>query len=159
MNSNSKNFVRFSLILCLLIAVGLDNTKAQEPSVSGVYTLIEVNGEKLPAVSWTKKSNGERCNEEISKGALFVDSEGRLAAFVTARDICLHEDGTETIVKEGSTIFPGSYMMSGKQLILQFELLPEDRNQAELDGDFLVVKDEGIGEYEGQSAEFVFRRQ
>ncbi|MFQ6006151.1 MAG: hypothetical protein ACE5OQ_11685 [Woeseia sp.] len=160
MKNHAQRLFRVSLIAFLGFAVSWVTSQAQEVSVSGIYLLIEVNGEKLPAASWTKKSNGERCREEVLEGAMFLDSIGRFAAFVTTRDVCLDEDGSETAIKEESVIWPGSYEKSGNQVTLQyeFELWP-DPDQAVLNGDLLVLKDEGVGEYEGQSTEFVLRRK
>jgi len=160
MKNHAQRLFRVSLIAFLGFAVSWVTSQAQEASVSGVYLLIEVNGEKLPAASWTKKSNGERCKTETLGGALLLDSKGRFAAFVTERNVCLHEDGSESTIKEESVIWPGSYNMSGNQVTLQyeFELWP-DPDQAVLNGDHLVVKSEGVGDYEGQSTEFIFRRE
>lgn len=159
MNNHMRRFSIASLITLLGTVVGLVISQAQEPSVSGVYSLIEVNGGELPAVSWTKNSNGERCTEEILEGALFLDSKGRFAAFVTERDVCLREDGLETEVNKESVIWPGSYKVSGDQVTLEYDFEQwSDPDQAAIKGDFLVLNSEGVGDYEGQSTEFVFRK-
>lgn len=153
MKKYGKKFFRVSLITFLGIAVGLGVSQAQEPSVSGVYLLIEVNGEKLPAVTWTNKPNGERCKEEILGGAVLLDSEGRSAAFLTARDVCLHEDGSETAAWEGSLIFPGTYNISGNQITIE-DVFGTD--QAILKGDLLVYKTGGEGR---PITEFVLQKE
>ena len=155
MKKYGKKIFRVSLITFLGIAVGLGVSQAQEPSVSGVYLLIEVNGEKLPAVLKGKPNNlggcaacGERCKEEILGGALLLDSEGRSAAFLTERDVCLHEDGSETAAGENSLIFPGTYNISGNQITNETVF---GTDQAILKGDLLVYKTGG--------EEYVFQRE
>ena len=49
-----------NLITLLGLIVAWGDSQAQEASVAGIYSLIEVDGEKLPAFSWTEKANGER---------------------------------------------------------------------------------------------------
>ena len=152
MKKYGKKFFRVSLITFLGIAVGLSVSQAQEPSVSGVYLLIEFNGEKLPAF-YKRKPNDERCKEEILGGALLLDSEGRSAAFLTERDVCLHEDGSETAAWEGSLIFPGTYNISGNQITIEDDFGP---SQAILKGDLLVYKIGGEG---SPITEFVLQRE
>jgi len=147
-----------NLITLLGLIVAWGDSQAQEASVAGIYSLIEVDGEKLPAFSWTEKANGERCKQEILEGALLLDSEGRLAALVTERDFCAHEDGSEAAGKEASTIFPGSYKISGSQIILQFEIGPNP-DHGVLTGDLLVVTEGGgADDRDGRTTEYVFRR-
>jgi hypothetical protein len=117
--------------------------------------LIEVNGEKLPAVSWTKKSNGERCKTETLGGALLLGSEGQWASLVTERNVCVHEDGSETADEEASMMFAGSYKISGNQITLQDEA---SADQAILKGDLLVLTVVGVGVFDGQTTEYVLRR-
>lgn len=155
-----KNQLRILFVSSLIafsgILVGSSMSLAQEATVAGIYLLIEVNGKNLPAVSETKMSNGVRCNEETLEGALIFNSDGRYAAFITSREICLHEDGSKSITKEESEIWPGSYKISDNQVTLQydFELWP-DPDHAVLKGGLLVYESGG----EGQAiTEFVFRR-
>ena len=160
MNNHMRRFSIASLITLSWTVVGLVVSQAQEPSVSGVYSLIEVNGAELPAVSWTKNSNGDRCTEEILEGALFLDSKGRFAAFVTVRDVCLQEKGFETEANKESVIWPGSYKISGNQVTLNYDFEQwSEPDQAAINGDLLVLNLEGVGDYEGQSTEIVFRRE
>ncbi len=152
MKKYGEKIFRVSLITFLGIAVGSGVSQAQEPSVSGVYLLIEVNGEKLPAVSWTNEPNGERCTE-ILGGAVLLDSEGRSAAFLTERDVCLHEDGSETAAMENSVIFRGKYDISGNQITIEDDF---GTDQAILKGDLLVYKTGGEGR---PITEFVLQRE
>lgn len=147
--STADNFAQ----AVMAVAVDLGVLQDQDPSVPGVYLLIEVNGAQLPAVSWTTKPNGERCKNEILEGALFLDAEGRSAAFLTERDICLQDDGSESAVKENSVIFPGSYVASGNQITIEDDF---GTDQAVLNGDVLVYKTGGEGR---PITEFVLRRE
>jgi hypothetical protein len=153
---NSKQRL-FGIIWVALVgfAVGLGISETSEPLAPGIYLLIEVNGEKLPAVSWTKKSNGERCKTETLGGALLLDSKGQWASLVTERDVCVHEDDSETAGEKASTMFAGSYKISGNQITLQDET---SADQAILKGDLLVLTIVGVGVFEGQTTEYVLRR-
>ncbi len=153
--SSKQRLFGISVVSFLVFSVGLGISQTPEPSVPGIYSLIEVNGEKLPAVSWTKKSNGERCKTETLGGALLLGSEGRWASLVTERDVCLHEDGSETAGKEASIVFTGSYKVSGNKITLQDE---GSEDQAALEGDLLVLTVVGVGVFEGQTTKYVLRR-
>jgi len=137
----------------MAVAVDLGVLQDQDPSVPGVYLLIEVNGGQLPAISWTTKPNGERCKNEILEGALLFDAEGRSAAFLTERDACLHDDGSESAAKEYSVIFPGSYVVSGNQIAIEDDF---GTDQAILNGNILIYK---TGGESGPITEFAFRRE
>ncbi len=147
--STADNFAQ----AVMAVAVDLGIFQDQDPSVPGVYLLIEVNGGQLPAISWTTRPNGERCKKEILEGALFLDGEGRSAAFLTERDVCLHNDGSESAVKENSVIFPGSYVVSGNQITIEDDF---GTDQAVLNGNILVYKTGGANE---PITEFAFRRE
>ena len=154
MSSKQKLF-GIALVAFVGFAVGSGISQTSEPSVSGVYLLIEVNGEKLPAVSWTKKSNGERCKTETLGGALLLGSEEQWASLVTERNVCVHEDGSETADEEASMMFAGSYKISGNQITLQDEA---SADQAILKGDLLVLTVVGVDVFDGQTTEYVLRR-
>ena len=152
---SKKSLFGISSVAFLMLAAGLGVSQAPMPSVPGVYLLIEVNGKTLPAVSWTKAAAGKRCKTETLAGALLLDSEGRWASLVTERDVCVHEDGSETADKESSMIFNGTYKISGNQITLQDETSVD---QAILKGELLVLKVVGVGLFEGQTTEYVLRR-
>ena len=153
--SSKQRLFGISLAAFLMLSVGLGISQTSEPLVPGVYLIIEVNGEKLPAISWTKESNGKRCKTETLGGALLLDSEGRWASLVAERDICLHEDGSETTGKEASIMFTGLYKVSGNHITLQDE---GSADQAVLNGDLLVLTVVGVGVFEGQTTKYVLRR-
>ena len=154
MNAHLQRLIGVSLIAFLVFAGGLGMSQAQESSVSGVYLLIEVNGEKLPAVSWSTSSNGERCKTETLGGALLLDLAGRSASFVTEREVCVLANGSENVGREASTMFTGSYRISGDQLTIEDEV---SSDTAALKGGLLIVKVAGVGVYVGQTTEFVLQ--
>ncbi len=125
------------------IAIDPGVVQDQEPSVPGIYLLVEMNGTQLPAVSWTTKPSGQRCRNEILEGALIFDAEGRSAAFVTDREVCLHDDGSESAAQENSVIFPGSYVVSGNQITIEDDF---GTDEAVLNGNILLYKTGGAGE-------------
>lgn len=153
--SLKPRFFGISLVALLGFAVALSVSRASEQSVPGAYLLVEVNGEKLPALSWTKEVKGQRCKIETLGGALLLDSEGRWASLVTERDVCVHEDGSENTTDESSVMFTGSYKISGNQITLQDET---SSDEATLKGDVLVLEVVGVGVFEGQTAKYVLRR-
>lgn len=146
--STADNFAQ----AVMTVAVDLGVLQDQDPSVPGVYLLIEKNGAQLPAVSWSTKPNGERCKNEILEGALLFDAEGRSAAFLTERDTCLHDDGSESAVKEHSVIFPGTYVVAGNMITIEDDF---GTDQSVLNGNILVYKTGGESE---PTTEFAFRR-
>ena len=154
MSSKQKLF-GIILVTSVGFTVGLGASQTSDPAVPGVYSLVEVNGEKLPAVSWTNKSNGERCKTETLGGALLLDSKGQWASLVTEREVCLHEDGSETAHEKASLMFTGSYKSSGNQITLQDGA---SADQAVLTGDRFVLTVVGVGVFEGQTTEYVLRR-
>jgi len=114
--SSKQKLFGITLVALVGLMVGSGTSQTSEPALPGIYSLIEVNGEKLPAVSWTSESNGKHCNTETLGGALLLDSEGQWASLVTERDVCLHDDGSETAHEEVSSMFMGSYESSGNQI-------------------------------------------
>lgn len=96
------------LVTLFAFTVALKVSEAADGSEPGIYLLVEIDGEKLPAYSLTtKEKEGQRCKEQVLEGVVLLDSEGRFAVFVTARDICVDESGSETVGKEASFIIPG----------------------------------------------------
>jgi hypothetical protein len=137
----------------MAVAVDLGVLQDQDPSVPGVYLLIEVNGGQLPAVSWKTMPNGDRCSNEIFEGAVIFDAEGRSSAYISERDVCLHDDGSESTAKEGSVIFPGTYVVSGNQITIKDDF---GTDHAVLNGKILVYKTGGEGR---PVTEYAFRKQ
>jgi hypothetical protein len=153
MNNHVQRRFGVSTVAFLSLTVGWGISQAEEVSVAGIYSLVEVDGEQLPANSWTEKLDGERCKQVILKGVLLLDSEGRSAAFLTERVFCASEGDSENVGKEHSVIFAGSYTSSGNQIALQDDF---GTDRAVVEGDILVYETGG----EGQPTEkFVFRKQ
>ena len=113
-NRVQRQFVVSAVALLSLIA-GWNISEAEDASVAGVYLLMEVNGEQLPANLWTENLDGERCRQVILKGVLLLDSEGRSSAFLTERVFCPSEDASENGGKEQSVILAGTYAVSRNQ--------------------------------------------
>jgi len=137
--------------LGLIVSWGI--SQAEEASVAGVYLLIEMNGEQLPANSWAEKPDDKRCKQVILQGALLLDSEGRSAAFITERVACPNEGGPETLEKKHSVIFAGSYTISGNQITIEDDF---GTDEAVIKGDVLVYETGGDGR---PIEEFVFRKE
>lgn len=153
MKTCMRTIFSISLFIFLGIAVGLGTSQAEEASVAGIYLLIEMNGEQLPANSWTEKPDGKRCKQVLLEGSLLLDSEGRSAAFITERVVCPNEDGSETVGKEHSVIFAGSYTVSGDQITIEDDF---GQDRAVVEGDVLVYQTGGEGR---PIEELVFRKE
>jgi glyoxylate utilization-related uncharacterized protein len=130
----------------------LSGSEAAVQSVVGAYDLISVNGQNLPAVVWTSEENDKHCEYKSSGGAVILTLDGRAAAYSLERINCAHTDGSTSSDLQPFLMFTGNYKVSGDQIML-FE---EDK--AFLDGDLLVLTVTGILKFEGQTAEFVFRK-
>ena len=139
--------ISFVILLSLIALPGI--SQAQDASVAGVYTLEEVNGESLPANSWTETLDGERCKQVILKGVLLLDTEGQSAAFLAERVFCPSEDAG----KERSTIFAGSYSVSGNEITIEDDF---GTDRAVVEGDVLVYETGGDGR---PVEKFVFRKE
>lgn len=128
-------------------------SKAQRSSAFGIYNLIQINEEKLPGIAFTgpKKPNGDQCRWEVLSAAVILEPKGRSAEFATMREVCVHEDGSETATEEEMTTWIGSHSIFRGQLTIQ-------GSQAVLKEDLLIVTYPGIGEYEGQIAKAVFQK-
>ena len=153
MNANKKRF-GFLFVATLLLASSLSISHASELSTAGVYMLVEINGEALPAFSWPANVDGQDCREETIQGALLLDSKGGWAVLLTEREICSDESGSDTVGEQGSDILVGSYEISGKQITLHFmETVTTGRFTSA--GERLVFQIAGVGKFEGHTAEYV----
>lgn len=152
-----NNQIERHLVVCsfalLSMAVGWGISRAEEVSVAGVYALVEVNGEQLPANSWTENLDGHRCKQVILKGVLLLDSEGRSAAFLTERVFCPSEGDSDNRGLERSVIFAGSYSISGNEITLKDDF---GTDRAFIEGDVLLYETGGDGR---PIEEFVFRKE
>ena len=88
---------------------------------------------------------------------MLLDSAGRWAALVTARETCTNRDDSQTVSDERSETFSGSYETSGDRIVLYDETLGGS-DEGSLTGDVLVVTVVGAGDFEGQSSEWVLRK-
>lgn len=153
MNNHARQFSRISALALLLLIAGWGVSQADEESVAGVYSLEALNGESLPASSWTETPDGERCKQVILRGVLLLDSEGRSAAFLTERVFCPSEadQGNEGRIR--SVIFAGSYRVSGNQITVEDDF---GTDQAVVEGDVLIYETGGDGR---PVDKFVFRKE
>ena len=153
MNNHARQFSRLSAVALLSLMAGWGISQAGEDSVAGVYSLETMNGEPLPASSWTETPDGERCKQLILRGILLLDSEGRSAAFLTERLFCPSEADQGTEGRMRSVIFAGSYRVSGNQITVDDDF---GTDQAFVDGDVLVYETGGDGR---PVDKFVFRKE
>jgi hypothetical protein len=123
--------------------------------ISGTYKLTEVNGSKLPAVSWVGPDG--KCKEEVLSATMIVDSESRWAALPEVRKSCADFSGNESASNTESVIFTGSYKVSGNKIEFYDETL-DVTDSASLENDVLRYTAHGILKYEGQTTVFVFLR-
>lgn len=147
-----------SVLMGLLLAVSFDTVRAEEPSHTGIYLLSEVNGEPLPAATWSLVVNGADCVDQTIEGGLFLDAQGKAVAFVTDRQICVDDSGLEKAGEAVATIFDGSYEITGGKIAIHFEIF-DDADQGVFDGDSLILTSVGVGDFKGQTSEFVFHKQ
>lgn len=143
-----------SLITFIGLTIVLGGSQTLATSVQATYSLTEVNGEKLPAISWITEANGERCEVLTTGGALLLNREGRSGAFAMERIECVAEDGTRSSAVNDFMMFTGTYEISGDQIIIRDEV---STDQGILDGDFLTLTVDGVGIYDGQTTEYIFK--
>lgn len=153
MNNHRQRQVTVSAGAVLLLALAWGISYAEEVSVAGVYSLMQVDGQELPATSWTERPDGERCKQLVVKGVLLLDSEGRSAAFLTEKVFCPSEAATARAGAEHSVIFAGSYTRTGNEITLR-DAFGTDR--AVLEGDVLAYE---TGGEEQPVVKFIFRKE
>jgi hypothetical protein len=141
-----------NLLALASMAFFLSGSEAAVQSVVGAYDLISVNGQNLPAVVWTSEENDKHCEYKSSGGAVVLTLAGRAAVYSLERINCTHTDGSTSSDLQPFLMFTGDYKVAGDQLML-FE---EDK--AVFDGGLLILTITGILKFEGQAAEFVFRK-
>lgn len=152
MNFKIKNAVVVTLFWVAAINSGASDSLRD---ISGTYTLTELNGSELPAVSWL--GPGEGCKQVVLSATMIADSESRWALLLKEREDCSDRSERETTRPVDSAIFSGSYKVSGS--VIEFyddELGTTDH--ASLENDILRYTSYGIGAYEGQTNMAVFRR-
>ena len=152
MNNHVPRRERIIAVALLLLVAGWGISQAEEASVDGAYSLLEVNGEPLPATVQAEAPDGEGCEQVVHRGVLLLDSEGQSAAFVTVRILCPNETYEEGDGTMRSTIFVGTYSVSGNRITIEDDF---GTDQAVVEGDVLVYETGG----EGRPIDrFVFKR-
>ena len=147
----TKVLVLLTILVATFSVGGSDSLQI----ISGEYKLVEVNGEKIPAVSWI--GPGEGCKQEVLSGTMLVDSKNRWAALVEEREFCTEISEEASTRTEGSSVFTGTYKVSGSKIEFHDEALGLT-DYASIDGDVLRYTVIGIGDYEGNTSVFVFLR-
>lgn len=147
----TKVLVMLPLLLAAFSVGGSDSLQA----ISGTYKLVEVNGKKLPVVSWI--GPGEECRQETLSGTMLVGSENRWAARVEEREICAKTSEDVSAGTARSAIIIGNYKVSGSKFAFHDETLG-GTDHVGIDGDTLRYTSVGVGDFKGQTGVFVFLR-
>lgn len=154
-HANRINGVNSLAVLGLAIFLG--GSQAQSVSVSATYSLVKVNGEEIPAVSWTKEGDDKSCEYLTFGGALLLSPEGRSGAFAMERVNCIDKNGSRTSTLGDFVMFTGQYEISGNQISFHYDdAISNDRGT--LEGDFLTLEVVGIYEYQGQTTVYTFEK-
>lgn len=144
----TKAILAFSLMVATLSAGGSDSFQ----NILGTYKLVGVNDSELPAVTWV--GPGEGCKQETLSGTLLVGSESRWTALIEAREDCSNNLEEESTGMVRSTIFTGTYTVSGNMIEFHDGELG-GTDHASLENDVLRYT---VNDYEGQTAVLVFVR-
>lgn len=157
MKNHVHRIIGVNVIAILGLVIVLGASQAQSMSVSATYSLIKVNGEEIPAVSWIKEGNGKRCEILTFGGALLLNSEGRSGAFAMERVNCIDKNGFKTSTLNDFVMFTAQYEISGNQITFNYDdLISIDRGT--LEGDLLILEVVGIYEYDGQTTVYTFKK-
>ena len=147
----TKMLVMLTMLLAAFSVSGSDSLQ----DISGTYKLVEVNGKKLPTVSWI--GPGAECRQEILSGTMLVGSENRWAVRVEEREICTKTSEDVSADTARSAILIGNYQVSGSKLEFHDETLG-GTDYVSIDGDILRYTTAGGGDFEGQTGVYVFLR-
>ena len=151
-----SNIPKVFLILLSYAAASSLLGESTTQNIAGTYSLLQVNGKNLPAISWT--GPGQGCGHENLYGIMLVDSNHRWAALIEEREVCAGSSGATSTGAAKSNIFTGTYMISDSIYEFHDETLGVT-DRVKIDGDLLRYIAAGIGDFEGQTAEYVFVRE
>jgi len=140
-------------ILCLAACP----TIGHADEVAGVYRLAEINGQELPAVSWTFSRGEQDCRILVIQSTFLLGSDGKWAALLSEQDVCSAGDGPEVTEGPSRGILTGTYDISGTELELSYEGIVSLGAFSE-EGGRLTLRTVGVGRYEGQSLEYVLEK-
>ncbi len=155
MANNVHGIIAVKIIAISGLAIFLGGSQAQSVSVTATYALIQINGQEIPAVSWTKEGDGKRCEYLTFGGALLLNSEGRSGAFAMERVNCTDKDGLKTSTLGDFTMFTAQYEISGNQITFNYDDMTSN-DRGTLQGDLLILEVVGVYEYEGQTTVYTF---
>ena len=157
MNANRKSVVALFFALFVQVsAIGI--SPAAESSVSGVYNLIEINGHRLPAPSWTNADKEQNCWAEVVSGILLLSSDGEWAGLFEERETCPGSGDSASTSEPTSELFAGSFEISGDQIRIMF-FGAASLGNISTSGDELIFHVKGVDQFEGQTLDFAFRRK
>ena len=169
MSAIRKN-LGFLMVASLVHALFLGNSLANDLSVAGVYVLVAIDGSELPAGrvskrthrcspagSWSTDIGDQGCREETLSGTVLFGSDGEWAVLVTERMVCKNSDGSEDIGDPSSSISSGSYTIAENQITIIFDGIVST-GQYNAEKGLLIFKTVGVGTFEGQTLEYVLRR-
>jgi len=140
------------VMAALLNALGGSHSAAT--SVQATYSLTKVNGEDVPAISWVSETDGERCEHLTSGGALLLNLERRSGAFAMERVTCVSAQGFRTSSVNDFMMITGTYEITGNQIVIRDDL---STDRGILLGHALTIAVVGVGDFEGQTTEYVFQ--
>lgn len=117
-------------------------TRPATPYFSGRYLLRNVNGQDLPAPTWTTP-NG-KCEIQAISGWVELDRSGRWRSLIIHQRVCSTATGAPA-----ESQAHGVYSFNDEGILLESA---GATNAAVFDGDFLKLTVIGVGPFEGQTA-------
>jgi hypothetical protein len=146
----------------LLLGLGLAVTasafaQGADDGVSGVWSLVEINDKPLPVEAWEYNQENAACDNLTNAGTLLMDTAGRWAGLTVVSTSCPGAEGEEPSISQESSIFMGSYSVADEMISFHDETL-DSIDHGYIAGGRLELTVEGIGNFEGQTAEFVFQK-
>lgn len=142
------------IVAMAVLVILLGGSSSAATSVQATYSLTKVNGEDVPAISWVTETDSERCEHLTSGGALLLNLEGRSGAFAMERVNCVSAQEFRTSSVNDFMIITGTYEISGNQIVIRDEV---STDRGTLLGDALTIAVVGVGDFEGQTTEYVFQ--
>jgi hypothetical protein len=141
------------LVILIGSMVVLGGSRSIPITVRSTYTLTEVNGKPVPAISWITETGGERCEYLTSSGVLLLNREGKSGGFAIERIDCVSADGIDTSRVNDFLMITGRYEISGNRITIHDDV---STDEGILDGNILTVTVTGVGLFDGQTTQYVF---
>lgn len=145
------------MLIAVLLAAAVPAWCDEPPPGPGVYLLVAVNGEPLPAPTWALTAAGRRATIETIDGALLLDDRHQWAALITERLVWSVAGGARMTEPERTVLSHGiSDVAGGRLLLLDADLTVH--GTASRAGDDVLVTVQGDGGVEGQTSEYRLRK-